>query len=167
MKRIGIISDTHSCFDDRFEIHFRQCDQIWHAGDIGDADTLKRLMAIGPEVKAVRGNIDHGEVYRLCPEIQRFTVEGIKVFMTHIGGYPGRYAPGIRRMLVEERPQIMVAGHSHILRVCYDKELDILHINPGAAGHHGWQKERTLIRLTIDGTQIKDLEVIELGKLKI
>lgn len=167
MKLIGILSDTHSCWDDRFAKHFASCDEIWHAGDIGDLDTLMRLEAVAPVVRAVRGNIDHGSILRRCPEIERFETEGVKVFMTHIGGYPGRYAPGIRRMLVEERPKIMVAGHSHILKVVYDRELDLLHINPGAAGHHGWQRERTLIRLRLDAGDIKDLEVIELGKLKV
>lgn len=167
MKLIGILSDTHSCWDDRFAKHFASCDEIWHAGDIGDLDTLMRLEAVAPVVRAVRGNIDHGPILRRCPEIERFETEGVKVFMTHIGGYSGRYAPGIRRMLVEERPKIMVAGHSHILKVVYDRELDLLHINPGAAGHHGWQRERTLIRLCLDAGDIKDLEVIELGKLKV
>lgn len=167
MKLIGILSDTHSCWDDRFARHLKSCDEIWHAGDIGDLDTVMRLESIVPVVRAVRGNIDHGPILRRCPEFERFETEGVKVFMTHIGGYPGRYAPGIRRMLVEERPKIMVAGHSHILKVIYDRELDLLHINPGAAGHHGWQRERTLVRLALDGGEIKDLEVIELGKLKV
>lgn len=167
MRRIGILSDTHSCWDDRYALHFRDCDEIWHAGDIGCLDTLQRLRAIGPEVRAVRGNIDHGPVARLCPEVMSFTVEDVPVWMTHIGGYPGRYAPGVRRMLIEARPRLMVTGHSHILKVMYDSELDLLHINPGAAGHHGWQKERTLVRLTVDGTEMRDLEVIELGKNRI
>lgn len=119
-----------------------------------------------PVVRAVRGNIDSGQVLRRCPEILSFKIEDVEVWMTHIGGYPGRYAPGVRRMLVEARPKIMVAGHSHILRVQYDRELSLLHLNPGAAGYHGWQKERTLMRLVIDGADIRDLEVIELGKLR-
>lgn len=119
-----------------------------------------------PVVRAVRGNIDSGQVLRRCPEILSFKIEDVDVWMTHIGGYPGRYAPGVRRMLVEARPKIMVAGHSHILRVQYDRELSLLHLNPGAAGYHGWQKERTLMRLVIDGADIRDLEVIELGKLR-
>lgn len=119
-----------------------------------------------PVVRAVRGNIDSGQVVRRCPEILSFKIEDVDVWMTHIGGYPGRYAPGVRRMLVEARPKIMVAGHSHILRVQYDRELSLLHLNPGAAGYHGWQKERTLMRLVIDGADIRDLEVIELGKLR-
>lgn len=164
MKKIGILSDTHSCWDDRYSIHFADCDEIWHAGDIGCDDTLSRLRAIGPTVRAVYGNIDSGMVRRLCPEILEFTVEDVKVFMTHIGGYPGRYAPGVRRMLTESRPKLMIAGHSHILKVIYDPELDMLHVNPGAAGTHGWQRERTLITLVIDGDNIRDLEIIHLGK---
>ena len=167
MKRIGILSDTHSCWDDRFALHFKDCDEIWHAGDVGCLDTLERLRAVAPVVRAVRGNIDHGPVARMCPEVLGFTVEDTGVWMTHIGGYPGRYAPGVRRMLIDARPRIMVTGHSHILKVMYDSELSLLHINPGAAGYHGWQKERTLVRLVIDGSDIRDLEVIELGKVKI
>lgn len=167
MKKIGILSDTHSCWDDRFATHFAGCDEIWHAGDVGCLDTLQRLRAVAPVVRAVRGNIDHGPILRECPEILDFQVEGVKVWMTHIGGYPGRYAPGVRRMLIDSRPKIMIAGHSHILKVMYDHELNLLHINPGAAGYHGWQKERTLMRMVIDGEDIRDLEVIELGKVKI
>ena len=124
---------------------------------------MARRRAIAPVVRAVRGNIDHGPVARLCPEILDFRVEGVGVWMTHIGGYPGHYAAGVRRMLIDSRPRIMVAGHSHILKVMYDNELQLLHINPGAAGTQGWQRKRTLIRLVIDGDRIRDLEVIELG----
>ena len=112
-------------------------------------------------------SIDSGRVSREFPEVDSFEIEGVKVWLTHIGGYPGRYAPGVRRMLVEARPKLMVCGHSLILKVMYDNELDLLHVNPGAAGYHGWQKERTLIRLVIDGDAMRDLEVIELGKVKI
>lgn len=167
MKKIGILSDTHSCWDDRFARHFKDCDEIWHAGDVGDISVIARLEGVCPVVRAVRGNIDSGPVLRRCPEIESFELEGVKVWMTHIGGYPGRYAPGVRRMLVEARPKLMVAGHSHILKVQYDQELSLLHVNPGAAGHHGWQRERTLMRLVLDDGDIRDLEVIELGKLKV
>lgn len=167
VKRIGILSDTHSCWDDRFAAHFKDCDEIWHAGDVGCLDVLERLRGVAPVVRAVRGNIDHGPLLRQCPEIQSFRVEDVGVWMTHIGGYPGRWAPGVRRMLIDERPLLMVAGHSHILKVQYDPELKLLHINPGAAGYHGWHKQRTLMRLVIDGADIRDLEVIELGKLKV
>lgn len=166
MKRIGLLSDTHSCWDDRFATHFAGCDEIWHAGDVGCIDVIARLEGVAPVVRAVRGNIDSGAVVRRCKEIECFETEGVKVWMTHISGYPGRYAPGVRRMLAEERPKLMVCGHSHILRVQYDKELQMLHINPGAAGYHGWQRERTLVRFILDDGDIRDLEVIELGKLK-
>ena len=164
MKRIGILSDTHSCWDDRYAVHFADCDEIWHAGDVGDISIITRLEEIAPIVRAVAGNIDHGDVRRRCNEVEEFEVEGIKVWMTHIGGYPGRYAVGVRPILRTHNINLMVTGHSHILKVMWDREHDVLHINPGAAGYHGWQKERTLVKLTIDGNNMKDLEVIELAK---
>lgn len=167
MKLIGILSDTHSCWDDRYVVHFKECDEIWHAGDIGDISIIERLREICPVVRAVKGNIDHGVVSRVCPEVEIFTVENINVLMTHIGGYPTRYAPGIKTMLTENRTKLFVSGHSHILRVMPDATLDLLHINPGAAGNQGWQKVRTLVRLTLDNGDMRDLDVIELGKLKI
>ncbi len=167
MKRIGILSDTHSCWDDRYVQHFANCDEVWHAGDVGDIDVLKRLEEVVPIVRAVEGNIDHGEVHRLCNEVECFTVEGINVWMTHIGGYPGKYSPGVKRILRDNNIRLMVTGHSHILKVMWDKELDMLHINPGAAGYHGWQKERTLVRLVLDAGDMRDLEVIELGKKRV
>lgn len=167
MKLIGILSDTHSCWDDRYSIHFKDCDEIWHAGDIGDISILEQLRGICPVVRAVHGNIDHGIVNRQCPEVDIFTVENINVLLTHIGGYPGRYAPGIKQMLVENRTKLFISGHSHILRVMPDAALDLLHINPGAAGNQGWQKVRTLVRLTLDNGDMRDLDVIELGKLRV
>ena len=163
MKRIGILSDTHSCWDDRYATYLSDCDEIWHAGDIGDPTVLYRLEGLAPVVRAVSGNIDHGEVRRRCPELLIFQCEGVKVLLTHIGGYPGRWSPGMAKLLKDEEIGLMVDGHSHILRVMFDPKLNLLHINPGAAGRQGWQKKRTLIRLTIDGTDIKDCEVIELG----
>ena len=165
MKRIGILSDTHSCWDDRYAVHFADCDEIWHAGDVGDISIITRLEEIAPVVRAVAGNIDHGDVRRRCNEVEEFEVESIKVWMTHIGGYPGRYAVGVRPILRTHNINLMVTGHSHILKVMWDREHDVLHINPGAAGYHGWQKERTLVKLTIDGNNMKDLEVIELAKI--
>lgn len=163
MKRIGILSDTHSCWDDRFPLYLSECDEIWHAGDIGDISILERLKEIGPTVRAVRGNVDHGEVSRLAPELDIFEVEGVRVLLTHIGGYPGRWRPGMKKLLADERIDMMVDGHSHILRIMYDKDLGLLHVNPGAAGRQGWQKQRTLVRLTIDGRDFRDCEVIELS----
>lgn len=164
MKRIGILSDTHSCWDDRYAKHFADCDEIWHAGDIGDISVIRRLEEIAP-VRAVCGNVDHGEVRRVCPELLQFELEGVKVWMTHIGGYPGRYAPGVKKLLREERIKLMVDGHSHILKVVPDPELGLLHVNPGAAGQQGWQRVRTLVKLTLDSGDIRDLDVITLGKL--
>ncbi len=164
MKKIGILSDTHGCWDDRYSLHFTGCDEIWHAGDIGDIDIIRRLEEIAPVVRAVAGNVDHGAVCRRCRELEIFTVGQVNVLLTHIGGYPGRYSPGMKNLLVENRIKLMVDGHSHILKVMPDPVLDLLHVNPGAAGNQGWQKVRTLVRLIIDGPVIRDLEVIELSK---
>ncbi|MCM1164019.1 MAG: metallophosphatase family protein [Muribaculaceae bacterium] len=164
MTTIGILSDTHSCWDDRYALHFKDCDEIWHAGDIGDITILERLRAIAPTVRAVRGNIDHGDVCRECREVELFTVEGVTVWLTHIAGYPGRYAPGVAKILAENHVNVMVCGHSHILKVMPDPRLRLLHINPGAAGYHGWQKVRTLIKLRIDAGTVTGLDVIELGQ---
>lgn len=163
MRRIGILSDTHGSWDDRYAVHFRDCDEIWHAGDIGDYTIVERLQDISQIVRAVSGNIDHGMVRRKCRELEIFEVEGVKVLLTHIGGYPGKWGRGIKELLIKEGIGLMVDGHSHILKVVYDKELGILHINPGAAGQFGWHKVRTLVKLTIDGSDMRDCEVIELA----
>lgn len=163
MRRIGILSDTHGSWDDRYAVHFRDCDEIWHAGDIGDYTIVERLQDISPIVRAVSGNIDHGMVRRKCRELEIFEVEGVKVLLTHIGGYPGKWGRGMKELLIKEGIGLMVDGHSHILKVVYDKELGILHINPGAAGQFGWHKVRTLVKLTIDGSDMRDCEVIELA----
>ncbi len=162
MKRIGILSDTHGLWDNRYASHFKDCDEIWHAGDIGDYAIIERLAEIAP-VKAVSGNIDHGMVKRMCKELEIFNIEDIKVLLTHIGGYPGKWSPGMKKILKEEHIDLMVDGHSHLLKIIFDKELGLLHINPGAAGNQGWQKVRTLVRLTIDGHNMRDCEIIELG----
>ncbi|MDE6134240.1 MAG: metallophosphatase family protein [Muribaculaceae bacterium] len=163
MKRIGILSDTHGYWDDRYSTHFADCHEIWHAGDIGDYAIIERLAEICP-VRAVSGNIDSGTVRRKCRELEIFDIEGVRVLLTHIGGYPGRWAPGMKRLLADNRVRLMVDGHSHILKVMYDPALEVLHINPGAAGQQGWQKVRTLVRLVIDGNDIRDCEVIELAR---
>ena len=162
MKRIGILSDTHSCWDDRYLLHFADCDEIWHAGDIGSPLIVDRLAAHCP-VRAVFGNIDGRELRLRFDEVLSFRVEECNVMMTHIGGYPGRYSPFIRSRIYSERPNLFIAGHSHILKVMYDSTLGCLHVNPGAAGKQGWQAVRTLVKLTVDGKEIKDLEVIELS----
>lgn len=161
MKKIGILSDTHSCRDPRFAYYFRDCDEIWHAGDMGDIGVAEELEAVAP-LRAVSGNVDHGAVRRRFPELDIFETEGVRVLLTHIGGYPGRWAPGMKKLLRDNDIQLMVDGHSHILKVMYDKELDVLHINPGAAGHQGWQKVRTLVTLILDNGDIRDCNVIEL-----
>ena len=167
MKKIGIISDTHSFWDDRYLIHFKECNEIWHAGDICDISIIEKLsMADGTmqrTVRAVCGNCDGGELRRRFPETLRWRCEGIDVMMKHIGGYPGRYDRSVIRQLYSNPPKLFISGHSHILKVMYDKTLGTLHINPGAAGIQGWHKERTLIRLKIDDERMYDLEVITLA----
>lgn len=162
VKRIGILSDTHGHWDAHFAAHFAQCDEIWHAGDIGSMEVAERLATLGT-LRAVHGNIDGGELRSLFPEKYRFRCEGVDVLIKHIGGHPGHYHPSVREQLLRHPPSIFVCGHSHILRVEYDETLKMLHINPGAAGLAGWQQVRTLVRLTINDTRISDLEVIELG----
>lgn len=164
MKTIGILSDTHSKWDPRYAAHFADCDEVWHAGDIGDIGLLEQMRASFPVVRAVCGNVDTGEVRRECPELLEFTVEGVRVLLTHIGGYPGRYRPGMKKLLAEDGIKLMVCGHSHILKVMPDPELGLLHVNPGAAGEQGWQRERTLVRLTLHDGEISALDVITLGR---
>lgn len=164
MRLIGILSDTHSCWDDRFALHLGDCDEIWHAGDIGDIDTLNRLRSIGPTVRAVAGNIDGQMIRRECPETIEAEIEGVRLWMTHIGGYPGRYRPGVASLLRSRHIGVMITGHSHILKVMHDPATGALHINPGAAGHHGWQSVRTLVKLTLDNGAPRGLDVIELAK---
>ena len=159
MKRIGLLSDTHAYWDEKFREYFSECDEIWHAGDIGSEEIARRLNGIKP-LRAVYGNIDGQELRLSFSKELSFTVEGVRVFMTHIGGYPGRYNPDIRKRLYDVRPQLFIAGHSHILKVMYDDVLRCLYINPGAAGLSGFHLVRTLVRFTIDGNRVKDLEVI-------
>lgn len=162
MKRIGILSDTHHYWDDKFGQYFSDCDEVWHAGDIGDYDIIERLKECVPTVRAVSGNIDSGKVRHFCNELEIFQIEGVNVLLTHIGGYPGKWAKGMKKFLADEQINLMIDGHSHILKIMYDSELKLLHINPGAAGRSGWQKVRTLVKLTIDGNDMRDCEVIEL-----
>ena len=167
MKRIGILSDTHSLWDDRYAKYFSGCDEIWHAGDIGDLTIIDRLEKVAPVVRAVYGNIDSQEARRRFKEMEIFTTDGVKVVMTHIGGYPGRYAPGIRNRLDLSAPIVFVSGHSHILKIMPDREFNLLHINPGAAGKQGWQTVRTLVIITINNGAVTDAEVIELADEKV
>ena len=163
MTRIGLLSDTHGYWDERYLKYFEPCDQIWHAGDIGSMEIVGRLEAFRP-LKAVYGNIDGQDMRRLFPETARFTVDGADVLMKHIGGYPGKYDASIRSTLFANPPQLFISGHSHILKVKYDKSLNLLHINPGAAGIYGFHTVRTLVRFSIDKGRFSDLEVIELNK---
>lgn len=162
MKRIGLISDTHGYIDPKVFKHFEECDEIWHAGDIGNIQTADRLATFKP-LKAVYGNIDGQDVRIVHPKDLRFKCEEVDVWITHIGGYPNRYSPQVREQIHCNPPQLFICGHSHILKVIYDQKLQLLHMNPGAAGNHGFHKVKTLLRFTVDSKEIKDLEIIELG----
>jgi putative phosphoesterase len=162
MIKIGLISDTHSYLDDAVFKHFENCDEIWHAGDFGSIDVADKLAAFKP-FKGVYGNIDGGDIRITYPENLRFKCENVDVWITHIGGYPDRYSPLVKPEIYTNPPQLFICGHSHILKVIYDKKINCLHINPGAAGKQGWQKVRTLVRFAIDDDKIKDLQIIELG----
>lgn len=162
MKRIALLSDTHSYLDERIVKYFNECDEIWHAGDIGVVSVCDTLNKYKP-VKAVYGNIDGTDVRAVYPRDLRFMCEDVDVWITHIGGYPNHYSPFVKPEIFNNPPALFICGHSHILKVIFDKKLNLLHINPGAAGNHGFHKVKTLVRFTIDGAQIKDLEIIELG----
>lgn len=162
MTRIGLISDTHSYLDDAVFNHFASCDEVWHAGDFGDFKVANALKAFKP-FKGVYGNIDGQDVRAEYPEHLKFNCEKVKVWMTHIGGYPGKYNPKIREQVLQEQPDLFICGHSHILKVMYDKKINCLHLNPGAAGKYGWHKVRTLLRFCISEEKILNLEVIELA----
>ncbi len=161
MLRIGLLSDTHAHWDKQYAHYFAECDEIWHAGDIGSPLVIEQLEKICP-VRAVHGNVDGGELRRMFPEVQVWQCEEARIMMTHIGGYPGKYDPRVRMRLYKEAPDLFVSGHSHILKVQYDDILKCLHINPGAAGLQGWQTVRTIVRFCITGKQFHDLEVIHL-----
>lgn len=160
VKKIGIISDTHSFIDDKINDFFKDTDIIFHAGDIGSSDILKTLRQISKTI-AVYGNIDDTLIRQIAKEYEIIKIEGVNILMTHIGGYPGRYQPTFFKKIMQEKPNLVITGHSHILKVIFDKKLNHLHINPGAYGKNGFHKARTAIRLVIDGKNIKDLEVFE------
>lgn len=164
MKRIGILSDTHGTLIPQLFDFFKDVDELWHAGDIGNIETAEQLEAFKP-LRAVHGNIDDHIVRLQYPEDQFFQVEDVQVFMTHIGGYPDHYLSEIKALLKYKKPDLFVCGHSHILRVIYDKKLNLLHINPGAAGQSGFHKKITMIRLAIDGKEIKDMEIFEKDRI--
>jgi uncharacterized protein len=162
MIRIGLISDTHGYLDPKVEKYFKECDEIWHIGDVGNIDLIKQLTKIKP-VRGVYGNIDGQDIRKLFPKHLKFKCEDVNVWVTHIGGYPNRYSKEVKDRIKIATPDLFISGHSHILKVMYDKKLELLHINPGAAGKSGFHKVKTLVRFTIDKKVIKDLEVIELG----
>ncbi len=191
MTRIGLISDTHGWLDEMVYDHFKNCDEVWHAGDFGsltldpspkgeggrgdrledgrsygDLFVQKFEKLFGRKIifRGVYGNIDTAELRAVYPEKLFFTVEGVNVFMQHIGGYPNRYSKGVKEDIILNKSNLFISGHSHILKIMYDSTLQCLHMNPGAAGRHGWHKMRTIIRFGIDGAVMKDCEVIELGE---
>ena len=163
MTRIGLISDTHGFLDRRFLKHLRRCDEIWHAGDIGDIAIADEIAAIKP-LRAVYGNIDGQDIRIVYPEINRFTCEQVDVMIKHIGGYPGNYDRSVISILKDNPPKLFISGHSHILKVIYDKISKVLHMNPGAAGKSGLHEVQTMIKFVIDKEDIKDLEVVELDR---
>ncbi|MBC6998203.1 metallophosphoesterase family protein [Cytophaga sp. FL35] len=163
MTRILLLSDTHSHIDDTILKYARQADEIWHAGDIGDLRVTDKLKALKP-VRAVYGNIDDHITQKEFPLDNHFYCEQVEVLMTHIGGYPPKYNSRTRPMIQKQPPKLFICGHSHILKVMMDQKNQVLHMNPGACGKHGFHQVRTMLRFKIDGPEIKDLEVIELGK---
>lgn len=163
MKKIGLLSDTHGHWDEKYITYFKECDEVWHAGDIGSPEVAQKFENFKP-FRAVFGNIDGQELRLRYPEVNRFTLEDVDVLITHIGGYPGRYDSKIRSTLYANPPKLFIAGHSHILKVMFDKKLQCLHMNPGAAGKYGFHKVRTLLRFVLEAGNIRDLEVIELSE---
>jgi putative phosphoesterase len=163
MKKILLLSDTHGHIDDTILKYVDQADEVWHAGDIGDlivTDTLKKYKPL----RAVFGNIDGDKARMEFPLNNRFMCEDVDVWITHIGGYPGKYSPAVKSEIALNPPKLFITGHSHILKVMFDKKLNLLHMNPGACGISGFHQVRTMLRFVIDGDKIKDLEVIEIGK---
>lgn len=163
MTKIGLLSDTHAWLNPKIYDFFKDCDEIWHAGDIGSDDVVIELAAF-KKLRAVYGNIDDWDIRSDFPQFQIFTIEEMKVVMTHIGGYPNAYAAGIKEILVKEKPDIFISGHSHILKVMRDPKLGLLHLNPGAAGLKGFHKKVTMMRFQIDGKDASNLEIYEADK---
>lgn len=162
MKKILLLSDTHSHIDETILKYVKLADEVWHAGDIGDLKVTDTIQKLKP-LRAVFGNIDNHEARLEFPLNNRFFCEGVEVLITHIGGYPGKYSPAIREEITKNPPKLFICGHSHILKVMFDKKLNCLHMNPGAAGISGFHKKRTMLRFEIDGDKIQSLEIIEIG----
>ena len=163
MTKILLLSDTHGHMDDTILKYAPQADEVWHAGDIGNLSVTDQLKALKP-VRGVHGNIDDHVIQMEFPENNRFMCEDVDVWITHIGGYPNRYDVRVREEIRSNPPKLFICGHSHILKVMFDKKLGLLHMNPGACGKHGFHQIRTMLRFVIHGDKITDLEVIELGK---
>lgn len=161
MQKILLLSDTHSYIDEQILKFVKQADEVWHAGDIGSIEVVEAIEKLKP-LRAVYGNIDHHQLRAEFPLDQKFKVEGVSVWMTHIGGYPNRYEARVKAELSKNPPMIFISGHSHILKVIYDKKCQLLHLNPGAAGKHGFHKVRTMLRFQIDKDKIQEMEIIEL-----
>ncbi len=161
--KIGCLSDTHGFLDERLTDFLASCDEIWHAGDIGSKAVAVKLAALNP-VRAVHGNIDDQDIRNQFPAHQRFDCNGLDIWITHIGGYPGKYDPAVRSLIFKSPPKLFICGHSHILKVVNDKKTGLLHINPGAAGRSGMHKVQTAVRFTIDNKKVSDLEILELKK---
>ncbi|MCA0930976.1 metallophosphatase family protein [Lutimonas saemankumensis] len=162
-QKILLLSDTHGYIDEKILNYCKEVDEVWHAGDIGKLAVTDKIQEICP-VRAVYGNIDDKEIRATFPLDNRFKIEGLSVWITHIGGYPNRYSPRIKETIYKNPPKIFISGHSHILKVQYDKKLRLLHLNPGAAGKHGLHKVRTLLRFEIEKSEIKNLEIIEMKR---
>ena len=163
MKKILLLSDTHSYIDDRILKHAKAADEVWHAGDIGDLAVTEALKNVAL-LRAVFGNIDDHEIRKEFPLNNRFSCEGVDVLITHIGGYPDRYSPAIREELRADPPKLFICGHSHILKVMPDRKLNLLHMNPGAIGKHGFHQKRTMVRFEVNGKKIENLEIIEFNR---
>ena len=163
MTKIGLISDTHNFLDPTVLEHFKNCNEIWHAGDFGTAAIAEQLESLKP-LRGVYGNVDGYDIKSVYPEQLVFICEEVKVLMRHIGGYPPRYNAETKKELLTHHPQLFISGHSHILKIMYNEKVHCLHMNPGAAGKYGWHKVATVIRFSIHKKDIKDCEVIELSK---
>lgn len=163
MVKIGLISDTHSYLDTAVFKYFDTCDEIWHAGDFGNLAITDELKAFKP-LRGVYGNIDGADIRTVYPENLRFNCEEVNVWMTHIGGYPNKYAPKVKTEIYLNPPKLFICGHSHIVKVMFDKKINCLHMNPGAAGKYGWHTKRTLLRFNINGDRIENLKLIELNE---
>lgn len=164
MIRIGLLSDTHGFIDDKILSYLEPCDTIWHAGDIGFTAVIDKLESLNKKLFMVHGNIDGHEIRSMVPKELVFYAEDIKVVLTHIGGYPGKYTFDAKKLIEKNRPNIFVCGHSHILKIIKDSNYNLMHLNPGAIGKSGYHKVRTMIRFSIDGNQLKGMEIIEINR---